>query len=75
VGVSLSKQIRVAPLGLVSQIASPATLRLADVPVTTVHYDGTCHEFMLLIALNQTKATRAAIAQATAFLREAFGTD
>jgi acetyl esterase len=52
-----------------------AKLRLAGVPVTTVRYDGTCHDFMLLNALSQTKATRAAIAQATAFLREAFGTD
>jgi hypothetical protein len=30
---------------------------------------------MLLNALSQTKATRAAIAQETAFRREAFGTD
>jgi acetyl esterase/lipase len=55
--------------------AYAAKLRQAGVPVTTVRYDGTCHDFMLLNALSQTKATRAAIAQATAFLREAFGTD
>jgi acetyl esterase/lipase len=55
--------------------AYAAKLRLADVPVTTVRYDGTIHDFMLLNALSQTKATRAAIAQATAFLREALGTD
>jgi len=30
---------------------------------------------MLLNSLSRTKATRAAIAQATAFLREALGTD
>jgi acetyl esterase/lipase len=54
--------------------AYAAKLRLAGVPVTTVRYDGTCHDFMLLNALSQTRATRAAIAQATAFLREAFGT-
>jgi hypothetical protein len=30
---------------------------------------------MLLNALSQTKATRAAIAQATAFLRDAFGSE
>src|SRR5438045_9794360 len=53
--------------------AYAATLRLAGVPVTTVRYDGTCHDFMLLNALSQTKATRAAIAQAPAFFREAFG--
>ena len=52
-----------------------AKLRLAGVPVTTVRYDGTCHDFMLLNALSQTRATRAAIAQATAFLREGLGTD
>jgi acetyl esterase/lipase len=55
--------------------AYAAKLRQAGVPVTTVRYDGTCHDFMLLNALSQTKATRAAIAQATAFLREAFGSD
>ena len=52
--------------------AYAAKLRLAGVPVTTVRYDGTCHDFMLLNALSQTCATRAAIAQATAFLRQAF---
>jgi acetyl esterase len=55
--------------------AYAAKLRLAGVPVTTVRYDGTIHDFMLLNAMSQTKATRAAIAQATAFLREALGTD
>jgi acetyl esterase/lipase len=54
--------------------AYAAKLRLAGVPVTTVRYDGTVHDFMLLNSLSQTKATRAAIAQATAFLREALGT-
>jgi acetyl esterase/lipase len=54
--------------------AYAAKLRLAGVPVTTVRYDGTIHDFMLLNALSQTRATRAAIAQATAFLREALGT-
>jgi hypothetical protein len=38
-----------------------------------VHYDGAIHDFMLLKALGQTKAMRAAIAQATASLREALG--
>jgi acetyl esterase len=55
--------------------AYAAKLRLAGVPVTTVRYDGTVHDFMLLNSLSQTKATRAAIAQATVFLREALGTD
>src|SRR5262245_23309868 len=55
--------------------AYAAKLRLAGVPVTTVRYDGTIHDFMLLNSLSETKATRAAIAQATAFLRDALGTD
>jgi acetyl esterase/lipase len=49
--------------------AYAAKLRSAGVPVTTVRYDGTIHDFMLLNALSQTRATRAAIDQATAFLR------
>ena len=55
--------------------AYAAKLRLAGVPITTVRYDGTIHDFMLLNALNETHATRAAIAQATRFLRQAFGTE
>ena len=42
--------------------------------MTTVRYDGTIHDFMLLNALSQTRATRAAIDQATAFLRAGLGT-
>ena len=55
--------------------AYAAKLRAAGVPVTTVRYDGTVHDFMLLNSLSQTKAARAAIAQAIALLRQAFGTD
>ena len=55
--------------------AYAAKLRSAGVPVTTVRYDGTVHDFMLLNSLSDTHATRAAIAQATAFLRAALGTD
>lgn len=54
--------------------AYAAKLRSAGVPVTTVRYNGTIHDFMLLNALSETRATRAAIGQATAFLRAAFGT-
>jgi acetyl esterase/lipase len=54
--------------------AYAAKLRAAGVPVTTVRYDGVVHDFMLLNAMSQAKATRAAIAQATAFLRQALGT-
>jgi acetyl esterase len=46
----------------------------SGVPVTTVRYDGTIHDFMLLNALSETHATRAAIDQATAFLRAGLGT-
>jgi acetyl esterase len=55
--------------------AYAAKLRSAGVPVTTVRYDGIHHDFMMLDPLSQTNATRAAIAQAIAFFRQAFGTD
>ena len=54
--------------------AYAAKLRSAGVPVTTVRFDGTIHDFMLLNALSETRATRAAISQATAFLRAGLGT-
>ena len=54
--------------------AYAAKLRQAGVPVTTVRYDGVVHDFMLLNAMSESRATRAAIAQATAFLRDALGT-
>jgi len=54
--------------------AYAAKLRSAGVPVTTVRYDGTIHDFMLLNALSQTRATRAAIGQAASFLRTGLGT-
>jgi len=55
--------------------AYAAKLRMAGVPVTTVRYDGVVHDFMLLNAMSEAKGTRAAIAQAIAFLRDAFGTN
>jgi acetyl esterase len=51
--------------------AYAAHLRAAGVPVTTVRYDGITHDFMMLNPLSGTHATRAAVAQATAFLRKA----
>ena len=54
--------------------AYAAKLRSAGVPVTAVRYNGTIHDFMLLDALSETRATRAAIDQATAFLRAGLGT-
>jgi acetyl esterase len=53
--------------------AYAAKLRSAGVPVTTVRYDGTIHDFMLLNALSDTRAARAAIGQATAFLLAGLG--
>ena len=54
--------------------AYAAKLRAAGVSVTTVRYDGTIHDFMMLNPLSGTNATRAAVAQATAVLRKALGT-
>jgi acetyl esterase len=54
--------------------AYAAKLRSAGVPVTTVRFDGTIHDFMLLNALSETRAARAAIDQATASLRAGLGT-
>jgi acetyl esterase len=51
--------------------AYAARLRAAGVPVTAVRYDGITHDFMMLNPLSGTRAARAAIAQATAFLRKA----
>ncbi len=55
-------------------VAYAAKLRAAGVPVSTVRYDGTVHDFYLLNPLSQTEACRAAIPQATAVLRAALGT-
>lgn len=49
-----------------------AKLREAGVAVTTVRYPGVVHDFMLLNSMSGSYATRAAIAQATAYLRAAF---
>ncbi|RAY11573.1 esterase [Actinomadura craniellae] len=51
-----------------------AKLRAAGVPVATVRYDGTVHDFMMLNPLNDTQATRAAVAQAGTVLRNALHT-
>jgi acetyl esterase/lipase len=51
--------------------AYAARLRAAGVEVTTVRYDGIHHDFMMLNPLSQTRATRAAVAQAISVLREA----
>jgi acetyl esterase len=54
--------------------AYAARLRAAGTEVTTVRYDGITHDFMMLNALRDTHATRAAIAQAIATLRGALNT-
>jgi acetyl esterase len=54
--------------------AYAAKLRSAGVPVTTVRFNGMIHDFMLLNALSETRGARAAIDQATAFLRAGLGT-
>ena len=51
--------------------AYAARLRENHVDVTTVRYDGTIHDFMMLNPLSETNATRAAVAQAIAVLRGA----
>jgi acetyl esterase len=51
--------------------AYAARLRAAGVAVTTVRYDGITHDFMMLNPLSATHATRAAVAQAIAVLRQA----
>jgi acetyl esterase/lipase len=50
-------------------------LREAQVPVTAVRYLGTIHDFMVLNALRDTRAARAAISQIIVRLRDAFATN
>jgi acetyl esterase len=51
--------------------AYAARLRSAGVEITTVRYDGITHDFMMLNPLSKTRATRAAVAQASSILRQA----
>jgi acetyl esterase len=53
--------------------AYASKLREAGVPVTGVRYLGTIHDFMLLNALRDTNAARAAPAQAISTPPDAFG--
>jgi acetyl esterase/lipase len=50
-------------------------LRQAGVPVTSVRFQGTIHDFVLLNVLSGTQAARAALVLATGVLRQAFGPD
>src|SRR3954464_12445484 len=51
--------------------AYASRLRACGVGVTTVRYDGITHDFMMLKPLSNSRATRAAVAQAISILREA----
>ena len=51
--------------------AYAARLRAVGLDVTTTRYDGAIHDFMMLNPLSETRATRAAIAQAVTTLRAA----
>ncbi|MFE3162541.1 alpha/beta hydrolase [Streptomyces sp. NPDC059224] len=51
--------------------AYAAKLRSAGVQVTSTHYSGVTHDFMMLNALRDTQGNKAAVAQTTATLREA----
>jgi acetyl esterase len=55
--------------------AYAAKLRAAGVPVTTVRYLGTVHDFVMLHALKDTQAAKAATAQGGEFLRAALWTE
>ncbi|MEO6084458.1 MAG: alpha/beta hydrolase fold domain-containing protein, partial [Umezawaea sp.] len=44
-------------------------LRAAGVPVTAARYQGIIHDFVMLNALSETHAAKAATAQAIAFLK------
>jgi acetyl esterase len=46
-----------------------AHLRAAGIPVTSVRYNGTIHDFVMLNALRDTHAAKAATAQGGEFLR------
>jgi acetyl esterase/lipase len=47
-------------------------LAAAGVPVTSVRYNGTIHDFMLLNSIANTPATRGAVDQASGYLRKVF---
>ncbi|MDQ1128922.1 alpha/beta hydrolase [Microbacterium sp. SORGH_AS_0888] len=51
--------------------AYAAKLRRAGVPTTAVRYQGIVHDFVMVNALHDTQAAKAAVAQAVGFLSEA----
>ena len=48
-----------------------SALRGAGVPTTAVRYGGIIHDFVMLNALHDTQAAKAAISQAVGYLRSA----
>jgi acetyl esterase/lipase len=52
-------------------VDATSRLRAAGVAVTTVRYDDITHDFMMLNPISDTRATRAAVAEAIAILRDA----
>lgn len=48
-------------------------LTAAGVPVTSIRYNGTIHDFMLLNPIAETQAVRGAVAQAVSYLKTVFG--
>src|SRR6476661_7890659 len=50
-------------------------LREADVPVASVRFNGTMHDFMMLAVLRDSETTHAAMSLAASTFRRAFGTD
>ena len=48
-------------------------LAQAGVPVTSLRYNGTIHDFMMLNPIAETPAVRAAVGQASGYLRSIFG--
>lgn len=52
--------------------AYAAKLRAADVPITTVRFEGVIHDFMMLNLLTNTSSTRAGVALAVHALRQGF---
>lgn len=55
--------------------AYASKLRQAGVAVTAVRYQGMIHDFVMLNALRETHAARAAITQACSFLRDGLGVE
>jgi acetyl esterase len=54
--------------------AFASRLREAGVPVTAVRFQGIIHDFVMLNALSETQAARAALILATGVLRQSLGT-